>query len=138
VEGLSFRYRPDEPLALSDVNFTLLPGGSLAVVGPSGAGKSTLVNLLLRFWEYDAGHILLGKHELQAYRQEDLRRMVSVVSQHTYLFNATVRDNLLLACPNADEADLRRAIQEAQIHDFIQTPPQGYDTWIGEQGLRLS
>jgi ATP-binding cassette subfamily C protein CydC len=138
VADLSFRYYPEAPLALDSLSFLLPPGKSLAIVGPSGAGKSTLLNLLLRFWDYEHGQILLGGHELRTYRQDDVRRMVSVVSQRTHLFNATVRENLLLACPNAVEADLVRATKLAQIHDFIQALPHGYDTWIGEQGLRLS
>ncbi|MEJ2557159.1 MAG: thiol reductant ABC exporter subunit CydC [Anaerolineae bacterium] len=138
VEGVSFRYGPQEPLALDRVSFRLSQGGRLAVVGPSGAGKSTLVNLLLRFWEYETGRILLGGHELRRYRQEDLQHMIGVVSQHTHLFNASVRDNLLLARPDASQTDLVQAAQRAQIHDFIQSLPHGYDTWIGEQGLRLS
>ena len=138
VENVSFRYGPKEPWALDEVSFVLPEGGCLAIVGPSGAGKSTLVNLLLRFWEYEHGQIMLGGHELRQYHQEDLRDITSVVSQHTHLFNATVRENLLVARPDADDADLFRAAQQAQIHEFIETLPQGYDTWIGEQGLRLS
>jgi len=138
LKNLRFRYAADEPPALDGVGFTLPQGGSLAVVGPSGAGKSTLVNLLLRFWEYDEGHITLGGQELRTYRGEDLRRMISVVSQHTYLFNATVRDNLLLARPDAGRAEIERVAREAQIHDFIESLPQGYNTWVGEQGLKLS
>jgi ATP-binding cassette subfamily C protein CydC len=138
VEELSFRYAPNEPLALDGVSFALPAAGSLAIVGPSGAGKSTLVNLLLRFWDYEAGSVLLGGKELREYPQEHVRRMASVVSQRSHLFNATVRDNLLLARPHAGDADLVRAAQMAQIDAFIQTLPSGYDTWIGEQGLRLS
>jgi thiol reductant ABC exporter CydC subunit len=138
VRGLSFRYGPDEPPALKDVSFALAAGGSLAVVGPSGAGKSTLINLLLRFWDYREGQITLGGHELRGYQQDDLRRLVGVVSQQAHLFNATVRENLLIARPGASQTDMVQAAQQAQIHEFIQTLPQGYDTWIGEQGLRLS
>lgn len=138
MDGVSFSYGPDEPLALDGVSFRLPQGGQLAVVGPSGAGKSTLVNLLLRFWEYETGQILLGGHELRRYRQEDLQHMIGVVSQHTHLFNASVRENLLLARPDASQAGLVQAAQRAQIHEFIQSLPQGYDTWIGEQGLSLS
>ncbi len=138
VEGLGFSYTPGEPPALVDISFELPPGKHLAVVGPSGAGKSTLVRLLLRFWDYDEGHILLAGRDLRAYDPEDVRRLMAVVSQRTHLFNATVRENLTLARPQATEADLIQAAQQAQIHDFIQSLPQGYDTWIGEQGLQLS
>jgi thiol reductant ABC exporter CydC subunit len=138
MENVSFRYGPHEPLALDQISFRLPQGRRLAVVGPSGAGKSTLVNLLLRFWEYETGRILLGGRELRQYRQDDLHHMIGIVSQHTHLFNATVRDNLLLARPDAGQSELVQATQRAQIHDFIQSLPQGYDTWIGEQGLRLS
>ncbi len=138
MENLRFCYNPGEPLALDGVSLALPQGGRLAVVGPSGAGKSTLVNLLLRFWEYQEGHILLGGHELRQYPQDVVRRMVSVVSQHTHLFNGTVRENLLIARPDASEADLTRAARQAQMHEFVTALPQGYDTWIGEAGLRLS
>jgi thiol reductant ABC exporter CydC subunit len=138
IENLRFRYDAGEPLALDGVSLALPQGGRLAVVGPSGAGKTTLVNLLLRFWEYQEGHILLGGHELRQYPQDVVRRMVSVVSQHTHLFNGTVRENLLIARPDASEAELTRAARQAQMHEFVTALPQGYDTWIGEAGLRLS
>jgi thiol reductant ABC exporter CydC subunit len=138
VKDLCFSYAAGEPPALSGISFAVPEGGSLAVVGTSGAGKSTLANLLLRFWDYDSGQILLGGHELRTYRQEDVRAMIGVVSQHTHLFNASLRDNLLLARPGASQVDLEHAASLAQIHDFIQSLPEGYDTWIGEQGLNLS
>jgi thiol reductant ABC exporter CydC subunit len=138
VHDLRFRYQADDKPALDGVDFQLEQGSQLALVGPSGAGKSTLVNLLLRFWDYDSGQIMLGGHELRAYHGEDLRRMISVVSQDTHLFNDTIRGNLLLANPGADEHDLVQAASQAQIHEFIQSLPQGYDTWIGEAGVRLS
>ncbi len=138
VQDLSFAYERGQPLALDGVSFELPQGGRLAVVGPSGAGKSTLVQLLLRFWDYTQGQIWLDGRELRAYAQEDLRRGIAVVSQHTHLFSTTVRENLLLARPEASDAEVIRAAQQAQIHDFVQSLPHGYDTWIGEQGWRLS
>ncbi len=138
LESLRFRYAPDEPLALDGIDFDLPQGRRLAIVGPSGAGKSTLVNLLLRFWDYQEGAITLGRRDLREYHPEDLRRLMGVVSQNAYLFNATIRDNLLIARPEATLAELEQAAQRAQLYSFIQSLPQGYDTWIGEQGLRLS
>jgi ABC-type multidrug transport system fused ATPase/permease subunit len=112
------------------------------VVGPSGAGKSTLVNLLLRFWDYaapgNAGQILLNGQELACYRPEEVRSMLAVVSQNTYLFNATLRENLLIARPQASESEILRAVAQAQLEALIERLPQGLDTWIGEGGLRLS
>jgi thiol reductant ABC exporter CydC subunit len=138
VENLRFSYEPGAPPALDGVSFELPPGNRVAIVGPSGAGKSTLVHLLLRFWDYDNGRILLAGRELKLYGQDDLRRSVAVVSQHTHLFNATVRENLLLGRPEASDQEIIQAAREAQIHEFIQSLPQGYDTRIGEQGVRLS
>jgi ATP-binding cassette subfamily C protein CydC len=138
VRDLRFCYSPGAPPALDGISFHLGQGRRLALVGPSGAGKSTMVHLLMRFWDYDQGEIILGGHALRSYRSDDLRRMISVVSQHTDLFNDTVRANLLLAHPNASEQDLVRAAELAQIHEFITGLPDGYDTRIGEAGLRLS
>jgi ATP-binding cassette subfamily C protein CydC len=138
VENLSFRYQPDEPPALEGVSLSLPPGGCLAVVGPSGAGKSTLVNLLLRFWEYETGRIVLGGRELRDYQPESLHRMMGVVAQDTHLFNATLRENLLIARPDAAQSDLAQAIRQAQLQGLVQALPHGYDTWLGEGGLRLS
>jgi thiol reductant ABC exporter CydC subunit len=138
VEDLCFSYAPGEPPVLGGISFDLAQGRLVAVVGPSGAGKSTLAHLMLRFWDYRDGRILLDGQELRQYDQETLRSMIAVVSQHIHLFNASIRDNLLLARPGAAEHEVIQAAKQAQIHDFIQSLPQGYDTWIGEQGLRLS
>lgn len=138
--NLSFHYlaAKTEPPVLDDVSFKLPTGGRKAIVGPSGAGKSTLVSLLLRFWEYDQGQILLGGQDIRRFAQEDVRQKIGVVSQNAYLFSATVRDNLRLARPQASQADIIQAAEQAQIHAFIESLPQGYDTWVGEQGLRFS
>ncbi len=138
VEDLRFRYAPDAPPALDGVSFAVRQGGCVAVVGPSGAGKSTLVNLLLRFWDYHEGSITLGGHDLRQFGQDDLRRLIGVVAQQTHLFNATIRENLTLARPDATEAAMIEAARRAQIHDFVAALPQGYDTRVGELGMRLS
>ena len=110
----------------------------MAIVGPSGAGKSTLAHLLLRLWDYDHGTILLGGHDLRAYRQQDIHHLFSVVEQHPHLFNATIRENLLLGRSDASMDEVIQAAQQAHLHEFIQTLPQGYETPIGQEGLKLS
>lgn len=138
LRGVCFSYPGSATPALDRVSLAVPPGGRLAIVGPSGAGKSTLVRLLLRFWEYEGGQIWLGGHELRRYRADAARAMISVVSQHTHLFNGSIRENLLLARPSASQAELEAAAKQAQLRALIDRLPRGYDTWIGEQGLRLS
>jgi ATP-binding cassette subfamily C protein CydC len=138
VKELSFRYDPEESQVLQRLSFQLPAGGRLAIVGPSGAGKSTLVNLLLRFWDYSEGSLQVGGYELHDLSADDARDVFSVVSLQTYLFNVTIQDNLLLANPNASDEQIIAACRTAQVHDFILTLPQGYDTLIGENGYLLS
>ncbi len=138
VQDLTFRYAPGEPLALDHVSFDLPAGKMLALVGESGAGKTTLVNLLLRFWECTPGAIRLNGQDLGALEPESVRRLFAVVPQPTHLFNGTIRENLLLARPNASDSEMTEAAEVAQIHAFIAARPDGYATRIGEQGLRLS
>ena len=138
MQHVYFQYQDDEPDVLSNITFTVPWGGCLAIVGPSGAGKSTLVHLLLHFWDPVQGRVLLGGHDLCNYQLDDLYSMVSVVEQDPYLFNTTIRENLLLARPGATDAELVTAAQRAQLYEFVQSLPCGYETRIGEQGLRLS
>jgi ATP-binding cassette subfamily C protein CydC len=138
IEHLCFQYQADEPYVLDDVSFTLPEGQCVALVGPSGAGKSTIAHLLLRFWDYDEGHIFLGGRELRSLPQDNVRKEFSVVTQDTHLFNTTIRQNLMIARPAADEDEMIMAARQAHLHDFILSLPRGYDTEIGEQGLRLS
>jgi ATP-binding cassette subfamily C protein CydCD len=137
-DHLSFTYPGQFRPALQDISFNLSPGKRTAIVGPSGAGKSTLVNLLLRFWDYSDGQILLDGRDLHAFPQEQVRRLFCTLSQHTYFFNDTIRRNLLLARPNASMLEIEDAARRAQIHTFITALERGYNTVIGERGLRLS
>ncbi|HEX4208320.1 MAG TPA: thiol reductant ABC exporter subunit CydC [Ktedonobacteraceae bacterium] len=138
VQHVSFRYQPDEPLVLRDLTFEVPQGRCIALVGASGAGKSTIANLLLRFWEYQDGHILLAGRELRDYRQDDVHKLMSVVSQDTHLFNTSIRENIRIARSEASDEEVEHAAQLAQIHTFIQGLPHGYATSVGEQGLLLS
>jgi len=138
VEHLSFRYHQHGPLVLDDITFHLPAGGRLAVVGPSGAGKSTLVSLLLRFWDYEAGHIRLGTREISEYNAQSLRDRVGVVQQQDYIFNATFGDNIRLARPRAGIQQVVAAAEQAALGGVIRSLPQGLDTLIGENGYGLS
>ena len=128
----------DPASTLSDISFTINQGEHLAIVGPSGAGKSTLANLLVRFWDYQAGCISLGGLDLRRYDPEDLRNWINILPQNTHLFTGTIRENLLLVNPRASASEIEQALQKAYLHELIQSLPQGDQTWIGEQGLRLS
>jgi ATP-binding cassette subfamily C protein CydC len=123
---------------LDGLDLDLPAGRRVAVVGATGSGKSTLLNLLLRFWAPDGGTIRLGGEPLDAFRGEDLRNRIALVSQHTHLFDASIRENLLLADPDASEGRLAQACATAQIDAFIRDLPEGYDTWVGETGVRVS
>ena len=132
------RYAPDRPPALAGVTFDVPAGSTVAVVGPSGAGKTSLINALLRFWDYEAGEITIDGREIRALDEEAVRGLCGVVAHDPHLFNMTVRDNLRLARPEATQEEIEAAARAAGIHDFIASLPQGYDTWIGEGGARLS
>ena len=138
LRDLSFRYAADLPPVLRGVNLTIEPGQRIAILGESGAGKSTLVNLLLRLWDYDEGQIMLDGRDLRACAQADVRATFSVMTQRTTLFNTTLRENIRIARMDADPAAVIAAARKAQIHDFIESLPDGYDTYVGEDGAQLS
>ena len=138
VDHLRFRYSPDAPLVLDGLTFHVPAGGRVALLGPNGSGKSSLINVLLRFWAYEGGVITLGGADLRTLTQDDARRLVGVAPQQVYLFNGSLRENLYLADPDASEEALIDACRLAQLHDWIGSLPQGYDTLVGENGLLLS
>ena len=132
-----FGYGPDRTI-LDGVSFTVAPGRRLAVVGPTGAGKSTLSRLLFRFYDVSSGAVLVDGHDVRDYRQDELRAAIGVVPQDTVLFNDTLRYNIAYGRPGATEAQIEHAARLAQVHDFARRLPQGYDTRVGERGLKLS
>jgi ATP-binding cassette subfamily C protein CydC len=137
-ESVCFRYSEQAPWALSHVDFHIPAGQRVAVIGETGSGKSTLIHLLARFWNPVSGHIRLGENEICSFSEADLRRLISVVSQQPHMFNATLKDNLLLACPGASDDELLAALDTAQLLEFVQELPDGLNTWTGEAGQLLS
>jgi ABC-type multidrug transport system fused ATPase/permease subunit len=135
--GVHFRYGTGNKV-LQDVSFHMAPGEVLALVGPSGAGKTSIANLLCRFYDPLEGRITVDDYDLRDVQLETLRRQVAVVLQDTFLFNATVRENLLYGQPGATEDELIAATKAAYADEFIQALPDGYDTHIGERGVKLS
>jgi len=136
-DHVDFAYDPDRQI-LHDVDFAVPAGGTLAVVGPSGAGKSTLARLLFRFYDATAGRILIDGQEITKVNQASLRRAIGIVPQDTVLFNDTIGYNIAYGREGATQDEVIAAARGASIHDFIQSLPQGYDTKVGERGLKLS
>lgn len=137
-DDVYFAYQPDEGEVLQKIAFAVRPGSRAAIVGPSGSGKSTLVRLALRFWDPTRGAIRLDGQDIRRYALGDVRGVIGTVSQDTHLFNGTIRDNLLLARPEATDSEMKQALEQALLSEFINQLPYGLETWVGEQGLRLS
>ena len=135
---IDFRYRDSDPWVLKGFDLHLEQGRHMAILGETGTGKSTLFNLLVRFWDPVKGCIQIGGHDLQSLAESDLRRTMGVVSQQAHLFHTTLRKNLLMARPGADEAALRAAMEKAQLLHWVHKLPQGLDSWIGEDNRGLS
>jgi len=136
-EHVHFAYDASRPI-LRDVDFTMEPGTTTAVVGASGAGKSTLARLLFRFYEVNAGRVTIDGQDLREVTQKSLRAAIGIVPQDTVLFNETIRYNIGYGRPGAAQDEIEAAAKAAQLHAFVASLPQGYDTNVGERGLKLS
>jgi subfamily B ATP-binding cassette protein MsbA len=134
---VTFGYDPAQP-ALHDISFHVNPGEIIAIVGPSGAGKTTVVNLLARFYDVQQGAVLIDGHDVKNVRLESMRRHIGLVSQETILFSVTLRENIRYGRKEATDEEVIAAAQAADLHSFILELPDGYDTKIGEDGIKLS
>ena len=138
LEGVSFTYPGQTRRALSNISVQIPAGKTVALVGTSGAGKTTTAQLLMRFWDPDAGRITLNGADLKDYKLDDLRRLIALVAQDTYLFNDSLRANILIARPEAIEAELQAAIHHASLSELVAALPEGLDSPVGERGTSLS
>ena len=136
-DHVKFQYTEDKPL-LTDVDFTVPGGRMYAIVGPSGSGKSTVVNMIPRLYDVNGGKVTIAGVDVREMDLPWLRSAIGIVTQDTYLFNGTIRENLLYAKEDATEEELEAACRKASIHDFIMRQPKGYDTEVGNRGLKLS
>jgi ATP-binding cassette, subfamily C, bacterial CydC len=138
LERVGARYAPGERPALEGISFRLEPGRRLALVGASGAGKTTVVNLLLRFLDPEAGRVTIGGRDLREYRQEDVRRAIAVAGQDSHVFSASIRENVRLARPDANDGEIERALRRARLWPWVAGLPDGWDTDVGEDARELS
>jgi len=136
-ENVTFGYNPDRPV-LKNISLRARPGEMVALAGPTGAGKTTLVNLLPAFYEVVSGRITIDGHEVSGVTLESLRSQIGIVSQEPFLFNGTIRENILFGCIEASEQEMIAASKAANCHDFISRLPEGYDSRVGERGVKLS
>ncbi len=140
-DAVSFRYRPEDterPPVLDELSLTIRPGQTAALVGSSGAGKSTIFALVSRFWDPTEGRVLIDGHDISQVTQDSLRRQIAAVQQETFLFGLSVRDNIRYGRPDASDDAVEAAARSANAHEFIADLPQGYDTLVGERGVKLS
>jgi ABC-type multidrug transport system fused ATPase/permease subunit len=138
LDGVRAGYPRQPQPALDGVSLALEPGEKVALVGPSGAGKTTVANLLLRFLDPQRGRVTLGGRDLCAYRQADIRRVISIAGQDSHLFTASIRENVRLPRPGATDWEVEQALRRARILEWVRALPEGLDTTVGEEGRELS
>lgn len=138
LKNVSLRYNKDEPCVLENISIKIPMGKRIGIVGRSGVGKSSIVNLLVRFYEPESGEIYLGGVNINELDTQNVREKIAVVSQKSHLFHATVKENVLMAKPDATDDEIYEVARQAKIHDFISSLPLGYNSLIGEEGMKLS
>ncbi|MBU1035121.1 ABC transporter ATP-binding protein/permease [bacterium] len=136
-KNVAFKYS-EEKFVLSNINLIIMPGETMALVGPSGGGKTTLCQLIPRFYEVNKGEILIDGINIKDIKIKSLRENIGLVQQDIFLFTGTIKENILYGKPDAEDAEVVRAAKNANIHDFIMSLPEGYDSYIGEKGIKLS
>lgn len=138
VENVSFRYSSSEPLVLRDISFMVPVGKTVAIVGMTGAGKTTISHLIMRFWDPVSGRIMIGGHEISSLQLSLLRDTIAIVTQDIFLLNTSIMENIRLGRADATDEEVIEAAQVARIHSFVSALPKGYQTLVGERGVRLS
>ena len=134
---MSFQYTEHSEV-LEDINLSIAPGQTVAFVGPSGGGKTTLCHLILRFYDVSSGEIRIDGVNIKDIQLESLRKNIGLVQQDVFLFAGTIRENIMYGNPSATEEEMIAAAKNAQIHNFVMSLPDGYDTYVGERGIKLS
>ena len=136
--NVSFKYSTSTDWIIKDIDLQIQAGSTVAFVGESGAGKSTVASLIPRFYEPQKGTICIDDHNIMELKQKFLRENIGLVNQNVFLFDSTIRENIMYGNLNADEEQLVEASKKANIYDFIQTLPDGFDSLVGERGVKLS
>ena len=136
-KNVAFKYS-EKKFVLSNINLAIMPGETMALVGPSGGGKTTLCQLIPRFYEVNDGEILVDGINIKDIKMKSLRENIGLVQQDIFLFTGTIRENILYGKPDAEDAEVAKAAKDANIHDFIMSLPEGYDSYVGEKGIKLS